>query len=188
MKWILSTRTLSLPQPQWQQFLEGKKPTTVKRYERERRRYFKRQTAGAAFEPKASVRVVNYQAEKKTKVQQRRKIQANIGRMFYPPQYPNMFQLINAQFKIMWSRFAPLKFVVLKAGFDYFIKNKREEGGVMTPVYIGESESFELALESLLNRLARFITVFSQSVAISAIYLKVLEIDSFGGWEAKPKR
>ena len=196
MGWILSPKTLSLPQEQWEQFLEGKNPETVKRYQRERNRFLKTKYQPEVSEPEpieekpepSSYEVLNYHAEKKTKIQYRRRIKCEVGRMYYPFEFHDMISLINTQFKIMWSKFIPLNFIVLKIGFEYFIDKEMHKGGVMTPIYIGVDESFKLALNSALNRMAKFIMAFNQSVAISSIYLLELEIDSFGGWEAKPKR
>jgi hypothetical protein len=88
----------------------------------------------------------------------------------------------------MWGKFIPLKLIILKIGFEYFIDKEMHKGGVMTPIYYGTDESFKLALSNVLNRMAKFIMAFNQSVTISSIYLLSLEIDSFGGWEQKPKR
>jgi len=197
MGWILSPKTLSLPQEQWEQFLEGKNPETIKRYQTERNRFLKSQAQPEIEEkpeetkeepPIPNYEVLNYHAEKKTKIQQRRRIKCEVGRMFYPFEYHDMISLINTQFKIMWSKFIPLNFIVLKISFEYFINKDMHKGGVMTTIYRGVDESFNLALSSVLNRLAKFIMAFNQSVTISSIYLEFLEIDSFGGWEQKPKR
>jgi len=195
MGWILSVRTLSLPQDEWEEFLKGKNPETVKRYQTERNRFLKNRAKYEVSEPEpieekeplANYEVANYHAEKKTKIQYRRRIKCEVGRMFYPFEFNEMISLINTQFNIMWSKFIPLNFIVLKIGFEYFINKQMNKGGVMTPIYNGTDESFKLALSSVLNRLAKFIMAFNQSVTISSIYLTTLEIDSFGGWEAKPK-
>jgi len=196
MGWILSPKTLSLPDEEWNKFLQGKNPETVKRYQTERNRFLKTKYQPEVSEPEpieekpepSSYEVLNYHAEKKTKIQYRRRIKCEVGRMYYPFEFHEMISLINTQFKIMWSKFIPLNFIVLKIGFEYFIDKEMHKGGVMTPIYIGVDESFKLALNSALNRMAKFIMAFNQSVAISSIYLLELEIDSFGGWEAKPKR
>jgi hypothetical protein len=197
MDWILSEKTLSLPEAEWQKFLQGKKPETIRRYQTERNRFLKQQ-ARHEFEeepepieekePLTNYEVLNYHAEKKTKIQYRRRIKCEVGRMYYPFEFHEMISLINTQFKIMWSKFIPLNFIVLKIGFEYFIDKEMHKGGVMTPIYRGVDESFNLALSSVLNRMAKFIMAFNQSVTISSIYLLTLEIDSFGGWEAKPKQ
>jgi hypothetical protein len=196
MGWILSPKTLSLPESEWQKFLQGKNPETIKRYQTERNRFLKQQARHEISEPEeteeepplSNYEVLNYHAEKKTKIQYRRRIRCEVGRMYYPFEYHEMISLIETQFKIMWSKFIPLNFIVLKIGFDYLIDKETHKGGVMTTIYRGVDESFNLALNSVLNRIAKFIMAFNQSVAISSIYLLNLEIDSFGGWEQKPKR
>jgi len=196
MGWILSTKTLSLPDEEWNKFLQGKNPETIKRYQTERNRFLKSRAQPEVFEPEETkeeppiqnYEVLNYHAEKKTKIQYRRRIKCEVNRMYYPFEYHDMISLINTQFKIMWSKFIPLKLITLKIGFKYFINKEMHKGGVMTTIYFGTDESFNLALSSVLNRLAKFIMAFNQSVTISSIYLLELEIDSFGGWEAKPKR
>jgi len=196
MGWILSPKTLSLPDEEWNKFLQGKNPETVKRYQRERNRFLKSKEKFEQSEPEETkeeppipnYEVTNYRAEKKTKIQYRRRIKCEVNRMFYPFEYHDMISLINTQFKIMWSKFIPLKLITLKIGFKYFINKEMHKGGVMTTIYFGTDESFNLALSSVLNRLAKFIMAFNQSVTITSIYLETLEIDSFGGWEQKPKR
>jgi hypothetical protein len=196
MGWILSPKTLGMPQNEWEQFLKGKKPETIKRYNTERSRFLKSKEKFEVSkpeeteekEPLANYEVANYHAEKKTKIQYRRKISVKVGRMYYPLEYHEMISLINTQFNIMWGKFIPLKLIILKIGFEYIINKEMHKGGVMTPIYYGTDESFKLALSNVLNRMAKFIMAFNQSVTISSIYLTELEIDSFGGWEAKPKR
>jgi len=195
MGWILSPKTLGLPDSEWQKFLKGKNPETIRRYQTERNRFLKSKEKFEVNEPEeieekpapSNYEVMNYHAEKKTKIQYRRKISVEVGRMYYPFEFHEMISLIETQFKIMWSKFKPLNLIILKVGFEYFIDKEMHKGGVMTPIYRGVDESFNLALNSVLNRIAKFIMAFNQSVAISSIYLLNLEIDSFGGWEAKPK-